>query len=91
MHFIINIIHDHVLEVKYCSTDDQFAGIVTKAPIEAKFTKIRFMVGVEEVLTKEGYAPMPPSFSYCFIFVHTSILSQVSLKGGCYETPTHGI
>eukprot|EP00253_Pinus_taeda_P011459 PITA_11459 len=25
MHFIRNIIHDHVLEVQYCSTDDQVA------------------------------------------------------------------
>eukprot|EP00253_Pinus_taeda_P024571 PITA_24571 len=45
MHFIRKLIHDHVLEVKYCSTDDQVADIFTKALIEAKFTKLRFMVG----------------------------------------------
>eukprot|EP00253_Pinus_taeda_P009756 PITA_09756 len=46
MHFIGNLIHDHVLEVQYCSTDNQAADIFTKALIEAKFTKLRFMVGV---------------------------------------------
>lgn len=40
MHFIRKLIHDHVLEVKYCSTDDQVADIFTKALIEAKFTKL---------------------------------------------------
>eukprot|EP00253_Pinus_taeda_P027481 PITA_27481 len=54
MHFIRKLIHDHVLEVQYCSTDDQVADIFTKALTEAKFTKLRFMVGVQEVVTKEG-------------------------------------
>eukprot|EP00253_Pinus_taeda_P015125 PITA_15125 len=40
MHFIRNLIHDHVLEVQYCSTDDQVADIFTKALTEEKFTKI---------------------------------------------------
>eukprot|EP00253_Pinus_taeda_P001515 PITA_01515 len=52
MHFIRKLIHDHVLEVQYCSTDDQVANIFTKALIEAKFTKLRFMVGVQEVVTR---------------------------------------
>eukprot|EP00253_Pinus_taeda_P019701 PITA_19701 len=54
MHFIRKLIHDHVLEVQYCSTDDQVANIFTKALIEAKFTKLRFMVGLQEVVTKGG-------------------------------------
>eukprot|EP00253_Pinus_taeda_P019063 PITA_19063 len=54
MHFIRKLIHDHVLEVQYCSTDDQVADIFKKALTEAKFTKIRFMVGVQEVVTKGG-------------------------------------
>eukprot|EP00253_Pinus_taeda_P027449 PITA_27449 len=54
MHFIRKLIHDHVLEVQYCSTDDQVVDIFTKALIEAKFTKLRFMVGVQEVVTKGG-------------------------------------
>eukprot|EP00253_Pinus_taeda_P029013 PITA_29013 len=41
MHFIRKLIHDHVLEVQYCSTDDQVADIFTKALTEAKFTKLR--------------------------------------------------
>eukprot|EP00253_Pinus_taeda_P005615 PITA_05615 len=52
MHFIRKLIHDHVLEVQYCSTDDQVADIFTKALTEAKFTRLRFMVGVQEVVTK---------------------------------------
>eukprot|EP00253_Pinus_taeda_P034871 PITA_34871 len=46
MHFIRKLIHDHTLEVQYCSTDDQVADIFIKALTEAKFTKLRFMVGV---------------------------------------------
>eukprot|EP00253_Pinus_taeda_P020400 PITA_20400 len=53
MHFIRKLIHDHILEVQYCSTDDH-ADIFTKALTEAKFTKLRFMVGVQEVVTKGG-------------------------------------
>eukprot|EP00253_Pinus_taeda_P024382 PITA_24382 len=54
MHFIRKLIHDHVFEVQYFSTDDQVADIFTKALIEVKFTKLRFMVGFHEVVTKEG-------------------------------------
>eukprot|EP00253_Pinus_taeda_P008373 PITA_08373 len=54
MHFIRNLIHDHVLEVQYCSTDDQVADIFTKALTEAKFTKLRYMLGVQAVVTKGG-------------------------------------
>eukprot|EP00253_Pinus_taeda_P017797 PITA_17797 len=52
MHFIRKLIHNHVLEVQYCSIDNQVANIFTKALTEAKFTKLRFMVGVQEVVTK---------------------------------------
>ena len=45
MHFIKKLIHDHVLEVQYFSTDDQVADIFTKALTKVKFTKLRFMVG----------------------------------------------
>eukprot|EP00253_Pinus_taeda_P018841 PITA_18841 len=54
MNFIKNLIHDHVLELQYCSTDDQVVDIFTKALTEAKFTKLKFMVGVQEVVTKGG-------------------------------------
>eukprot|EP00253_Pinus_taeda_P031195 PITA_31195 len=40
MHFIKKLIHNHVLEVKYCSTDAQVVDIFTKALTEAKFTKL---------------------------------------------------
>eukprot|EP00253_Pinus_taeda_P015464 PITA_15464 len=54
MHFIRKLIHDHVLEVQYCSIDNQVADIFRKALIEAKFTKLQFIVGVQEVVTKGG-------------------------------------
>eukprot|EP00253_Pinus_taeda_P011759 PITA_11759 len=54
MHFIRKLIHDHVLVVQYCSIDDQVVDIFTKAITKVKFTKLRFMVGVEEVVTKGG-------------------------------------
>eukprot|EP00253_Pinus_taeda_P028286 PITA_28286 len=54
MHFIRKLIHDHVLEVQYCSTNDQVANIFTKALTKVKFTKLRFMVGFQEVVTKGG-------------------------------------
>eukprot|EP00253_Pinus_taeda_P024518 PITA_24518 len=54
MHFIKKLIHDHVLEVQYCSTYDQVGDIFTNALTEAKFTKLRFMVGVHKVVTKGG-------------------------------------
>eukprot|EP00253_Pinus_taeda_P007249 PITA_07249 len=54
MHFIRKLIHDHVLEVQFCSTDDQVVDIFTKALTEAKFTKLRYMLGVQEVVTKGG-------------------------------------
>eukprot|EP00253_Pinus_taeda_P033655 PITA_33655 len=54
IHFIRKLIHDHVLEVQYCSTNVRIANIFTKALTEAKFNKLQFMVGVQEVVTKGG-------------------------------------
>eukprot|EP00253_Pinus_taeda_P010892 PITA_10892 len=54
MNFIRKLIHDHVLIVQYCSIDDQVVDIFTKALTKVKFTKLQFMVGVEEVVTKGG-------------------------------------
>ena len=52
MHFIRKLLTDHVLEVLYCPTEDQVADIFTKTLTEAKFTKLRPMVGVQEVVIK---------------------------------------
>eukprot|EP00253_Pinus_taeda_P035699 PITA_35699 len=54
MHFIRKLIHANVLKLQHFSTDDQIANIFIKALTEAKFTKLRFMVGVQEVVTKAG-------------------------------------
>ena len=45
MHFIRNLVHDCVLEVLFCPTDDQVVDIFTKSLIEAKFSKLRSMLG----------------------------------------------
>ena len=88
MHFIRKINHDHVLEMQYYSTDDQVADIFTKALTEAKFTKLRFMVGVQEVVTKGGQALMPPSPIVSYLYILQSY-PKFFFRGGCQDIPTH--
>ena len=83
MHFIINIIHDQVIEVLLFPIEDEVVDIFTKSLTKAKFSKLWSMLGAQEVVIKGGWDLMPPSFSYCVIIVNPSILSQVVLKGGC--------
>ena len=52
MHFIRNLVHDHVFEVLYFPTDNQVAHIFTKYLTEVKFSKLRFMLGVQECVLK---------------------------------------
>ena len=54
MHFIKNLVHDHVIELLYFPTDDQVVDIFTKSPIEAKFSKLRSMLGFYECVLKGG-------------------------------------
>ena len=54
MHFIKNLINDHVLEVLYCPTKDKVANIFMKTLTEVKFTKPQLMVSVQEVVIKGG-------------------------------------
>ena len=54
MQFIINLVHDHVLEVLYFPIDDQVAEIFTKSLTEVKFSKIQSMLGVQECVIKGG-------------------------------------
>ena len=54
MHFIRNLVHDRVLEILYCATDDQVADIFTKSLKEVKFSKLRSMLGVQECVLKGG-------------------------------------
>jgi hypothetical protein len=54
MHFIRKIIHDQVIEVLFFPTEYQVAYIFTKSLIEAKFSKLRSMLGVQEVVIKGG-------------------------------------
>jgi hypothetical protein len=54
MHFIRKLIHDRVIEVLFCPTEDQVAYIFTKSLTEAKFSKPRSMLGVQEIVIKGG-------------------------------------
>ena len=54
MHFIRNLVHDCVLEMLYCSTDDQVADIFTKSLTKVKFSKLRSMLGLQECVLKGG-------------------------------------
>ena len=54
MHFIRNLVHDRVIEVLYCPTDDQVANIFTKSLTETKFSKLRSMLGVQKCVLKGG-------------------------------------
>jgi hypothetical protein len=49
MHFITKLIHDHILEVLFFPPNDQVTDIFTKFLIEAKFSKLRSMLGIQEV------------------------------------------
>jgi hypothetical protein len=77
MHFIRNLIHDQFTEVLFFPTEDQVANIFTNYLIEEKFSKLRSMLGVQEVIIKAVYALMPPSFSYC-----VNIVNVGQLRGG---------
>ena len=54
MHFIRNLVHDSVIEVLYCPTDDQVADIFTESLTEANFSKLQSMLGVWECVIKGG-------------------------------------
>jgi hypothetical protein len=54
MHFIRNLIHDQFIEVLFFPTEDQVVEIFTKSLTEAKFSKLRSMLGIHEVVIKGG-------------------------------------
>jgi hypothetical protein len=54
MHFIRKLIHDRAIKVLFCPTDDQVANIFTTSLTEAKFSKLRSMLGVQEIVIKGG-------------------------------------
>ena len=54
MHFIIKLIDDQVIEVLFFPTKDQVADIFTKSLTKVKFSKLRSMLGVQEVFIKGG-------------------------------------
>ena len=63
MHFIRNLVHDHVLEMLYFPTDDQVEDIFTKSLTKVNFSILQSMLGVQECVIKGGYALMHTSFS----------------------------
>jgi hypothetical protein len=57
MHFIKKLIHDRVIQVLFFPTEDQVAVIFTKSLKEVKFSKIQYMLGVQELVIKEVLSP----------------------------------
>jgi hypothetical protein len=54
MHFIRKLIHNQVIELLFFPTEYQVADIFTISLREAKFSKLRSMLGVQEVVIKGG-------------------------------------
>jgi hypothetical protein len=54
MHFIRNLIHDQVIEVLFFPTEYQVADIFIKSLTEEKFSKLRSMLEVQQVVIKGG-------------------------------------
>jgi hypothetical protein len=54
MYSIKKLIHDQFIEVLFCPTEDEVVDIFTKSLTEAKFSKLRFILGVQEVVIKGG-------------------------------------
>jgi hypothetical protein len=52
MQFIINLIQDQVSKVLFFPTEDQVVDIFTNSLTEDKFSKLRSMLGVQEVVIK---------------------------------------
>jgi hypothetical protein len=48
------LIHGWVIEVLFFPTKDQVADIFTKSLTKVKFSKLRSMLGVQEVVIKDG-------------------------------------
>jgi hypothetical protein len=54
MHCIRKLIHDQLIEVLFCPTEDQVADIFTKSLTKAKFSTLLSILGVQEVVIKGG-------------------------------------
>lgn len=49
MHYIHGMIHDRVISLQYCPTEQQVAYIFTKSFTEKKFSELRAMLGVVDI------------------------------------------
>jgi hypothetical protein len=47
-HYLRQLVHEHVVSIEYCRTDDQDAHIFIKPLIEARFINIYMMLGLQE-------------------------------------------
>nr|KYP40105.1 Retrovirus-related Pol polyprotein from transposon TNT 1-94 [Cajanus cajan] len=50
-HFLRDLVNDHVVQLKYCNTQEQVADIMTKAVKLEQFEKLRQMLGVVDITT----------------------------------------
>nr|KYP67631.1 Retrovirus-related Pol polyprotein from transposon TNT 1-94 [Cajanus cajan] len=51
LHFLRDLVDDHVVQLKYCNTQEQVADIMTKAVKLEQFEKLRQMLGVVDITT----------------------------------------
>jgi len=54
MHYIRELIHGHVVDLRYCLTSEQVADIFTKPFTESKFLHLRAFLGVRDASSSGG-------------------------------------
>jgi hypothetical protein len=47
-HYLRQLVHENIISIEYCKTDDQVVDIVTKPLAEAKFINICMILGIQE-------------------------------------------
>jgi hypothetical protein len=53
-HYLRQLVHENVVSLEYCRTNDQVVDIFTKPLVEARFIKLHMMLGIQEVAIMGG-------------------------------------
>jgi hypothetical protein len=54
-HYLRHLVHEYVVSLEYCRTNDQVLDIFTKHLGETRFINLGMMLGIHEVTIMEGY------------------------------------